>query len=532
MTSPQTLIAIDLSAACRACRAPVPLNALVKEVACTQCRTPLAIDAATWQLLLEEPAREGPGLAEGALRSGALPTTLGVFQRAYRRVPPACGACGTSVSGDRFDGTCGGCGAPIASRPLPAGMSVTGVSALVLEDPGAFARRPARTEPAELHCPSCGAGLRFDGSTRQIACGHCRASVVVPDELWSIFWPTPIVRTWWLACEARANAAPPAKRETLEWQEVLAAGVDPAGNVYLVAEDSKRWGTWFVASLDAGRALRWVRPLPFTPEFDDTLNRNVLLGWFPSGHLAIGCRGKRPLHVLQGTDGAPVATVGTPTLGPQFSLAGATSFAVDLDGTILVVDGGNLVRWSSRGERLSLWQGRSEQALDLGTQAKLEFPIVHVAPDGTIYATSLRHSRTLVALGRAGETRAKAGPIAFVGQYHGLWSDQRGHVYLSEWARTIRYAPGLVSREPWIEPPTKRGEMTSALDEGTRLQPTVSSPARVREENLACVAPDGTAWVFGRCGLLRCVSPDGRIAYVSPASQKDAEGALTDGVDV
>jgi hypothetical protein len=205
---------IELSVDCRACNVSVPVNGVVPVVRCYHCgednrledRWPKIVD----RELLAEVWRWDEGRVEPkrVVFLGGEPA----YRLGFGKRLPRCEACQgppldlaallTDPDGECF---CPGCGQSVrvrAAEPLSRGLepcawALVGETALDAEARAV----QARDRPVLFACMGCGAGLKVDGSSRSVTCGHCDAANYLPDGLWHQVNPVPRPRPFFLVCD-------------------------------------------------------------------------------------------------------------------------------------------------------------------------------------------------------------------------------------------------------------------------------------------------------------------------------------------
>lgn len=498
-------LAVDLSLRCRACASPIPVNGVVEDVTCMRCAARVVLPAEVWPLLL------GPGT------SGAVTTPAGLFQVSVRPGAPTC-SCGGPLS---ESGVCDACGARVTVRAP--GVTLPGVVALIGEAP------PPRkaSEPAELRCASCGVGLRFDGSARQVTCGHCGHTTVAPDQLWHSFWPAPVVRTWWLRTLGTGHSEQP-----IEWVNAHCATCDDAGNVYALVSDSEV--DWRLVSWDPSFRLRWSRPAPISWTYSQAANALFLSAFSAQGMLALWTQGLRPVHLLDCRDGTLVRVLGGGDTSTPFSVADARSVCVDADGSIVVLAQGVLRRHLPDGRQVDLWPGVTTHAIAdephaQGCYATVGFDRGLFAlswESKTLWWSSWREEPRLRRFGADGKVTIQGPELFLPTQYRTISADKHGVVYgrwdLSAWSRVYRYQPTLDRFSLLVRSDTD-AEATSATFDNDHREAT--TPTCVIGAPKLAVAPDGDLWLLGPAGCAWRIGPDGAFVLVSTAARSAQQSA-------
>lgn len=548
-----TAVELQISFKCGACGVVVPVNGIASEIVCWSCDRHASLDAAAWHLLLSEPLREARALAPGVERSAMLVSESTTFQRVFRVSDPACHECRSPIAHadlvsvfahhGRGSSTahCPKCNHGIPLRPAPPELTAAGVIALAAES----ASQGRAREPVALTCTACGGGLRVDGSTRVVPCVHCNAQQYLPNDLFLSLRTAP-VRAFSLlfgepaAGVAVAPAAAPARATWLRMGDVVA---DPSHNLYcwglaappappadpaarramlaqMMAGGGPAFALWCMAP---DLTLRWRREgLPFD-------GVRTKLAFAPSGHIIIADH--RHTEVVQCTDGATVAKLsGAPGEGGRLIVGERGHFAVDMDGTIVVLDARNdcLHRYDPTGHPIAIWG--AGPAVDHSRLAEKEIngPWVH-----EIGKHPVRIHHALPALGGNGLLYFQSN-LAFGGLCHVAAFDRSGArrdvAKCKVEGVNLERRPVIDGRGAIYIVDDQDGPCVLRLHAG-QATPWLGSRARggpLGSEHFMAGSPDGSLFLLGHGGKLRHVSPEGRVVFISEASIANDEGRTAD----
>ncbi|HEY3352394.1 MAG TPA: hypothetical protein VGQ83_04030 [Polyangia bacterium] len=358
---PHTGIALEIKATCSACNGALAVNGLFKQVLCPACHASRDLDAAAWEVVLEDVLKEAPLLAPDEGRtSQIMASAAGAFDLKYGHQNPRCQGCKTPLPVEELPAFaargfafCTGCGARVAVRPAPADVTplVPAGAILVGEEAaqvgggpagaGGLAPAPA-SQPINFACPSCAASLPVDGTSRSVTCRYCGNHAYLPDPVWLRLHPVKGASRWYVWMDVAERP--------FEWSDVDDVVADGFGNLYVVGEPGDCCSSSRVFSLDPQLRLRWVRQ-------DLECNDDTRLALTPTGHLLVANPQKRPLLALSCVDGATAGKVGGTGAPGVLDYEAAKSFAVDTDGTILVVGHDCLRRFAADGREVEPWPG-------------------------------------------------------------------------------------------------------------------------------------------------------------------------------
>jgi hypothetical protein len=525
-----TVLDLEVSLACVACNASIPVNAYVGAVACHQCERRVALDATTWRLVLDEPLREAGALSPGVERTATLNTDAGVIRRVYRAGDPACVRCAGPVPSDRFfaavaapgsRAVCPRCQSPQPLRAAAAApeLGAAGVVAIACESEEQLAGTRPRREPVALACTSCGGGLSVDGSSRVVTCPFCKREQYLPNELLASLRSVP-VRRWSLLLRAGAAAAQP-KATRAKWGAVTDVLLDGRGSVFVSRMPESGQGAGILCmSLDM--TLRWSREGLGFHSYD------ARLALTPTGHLLVW-DDRGTACVLQPSDGATVFEFsGAQGAGMRLETRGAYGLAIAPDGTIVVLANGYLLRTDAYGNPISLWGSGSREPRAGGDSPSFltlrnkphrvdSFMKLGGGWDGGLHLTaSVAYDDALqdATFSRDGRrVRVARCPIAFNPGIldDAAMTDARGATYF-----VVQERPGTGGEHSvhcaW--PDGRAGEWLVPRSRGGLLG----------AEKVFSVGPDGTIVALGRESQMRVFGPDRRVLFLSHAAEQHDAG--------
>lgn len=227
---------IQLSITCRACRQPLPVNALSRTAWCANCGNSTALDEDFWTTVF------GPDeLAEALELEPGSGTQKSVFmggaetQIAYGRRLPRCQSCQSELDPNVFQAAadygamqCGGCGEHIRARHADDLVRALVPQALYVLNEGPTAtdarEEMGATQAVTFACTQCGASLQADGSSRSVQCIYCQANNYLPDGLWFRLHPPSTVRTFFVVAEIGADQRMMAQLADEDRAEEIAKG--------------------------------------------------------------------------------------------------------------------------------------------------------------------------------------------------------------------------------------------------------------------------------------------------------------------
>jgi hypothetical protein len=528
----KTGMCLEIKVKCESCGNPLPVNALAAQILCTSCNQPRTLDPDAWSAILEDALKSAPQLDLGEGQNvGIMASAAGSVDLMYGHQNPRCQKCKTDVPTEDLEGLaargfgfCTKCGARLSFRHPPEGITplVPPGAVLACEDvdqiagPAGDLRAKEAVKPVNFPCPSCGASLPVDGSSRGVTCKFCNNDSFLPDALWQRFHPVKTVGRWWIWFDAADRP--------FEWDGFKDLIADGQGNLYCIGEPGGASDN-VLFSLDPQLKVRWVRKdLTF-----DSFSHDVHLALAPTGHLLVGDKSKRALLVISGADGSTVGKVGgTAQSGtPGFlEFEGADGLAVDTDGTIIVLRKNCFRRFGPDGREVEPWPGvrpprpapedRYTSVEELRNQPvhfRTEYTEMTMGWDGCLY---LESSQTVAKLDRQGRVVYKA--ALQINQIEGHpraptngWLNVLGKLSSDE-LKPLGLEEAYVLL---IVSPDGRQQRRFLLDQG------MGGPLG-GQDHLA-VTPEGFVWLFDSYGEARLIGPDGVPRFVTDKAHADDE---------
>lgn len=520
-----TSIALEISTACSRCQAPLPLNGASESVLCDKCQTPNATSVDLWSSILGDALGEAVAMEPDTAHTSTIMTggqTLKVLAgkqdaRCKCKAPfdPAAFERG-AAAGKLF---CTSCGAASAVRRAPEWMKQIHAATTYLVGETLAASRAKAVAPSELrfHCYHCGAPLPIDGSSRSVSCDHCRAAVMVPDDIWLRLHPARTVDRWYavLALDlSSAKGALPASVD--DFCDVCA---EPGGHVIIAyhAEDNGSAGhPARVALLQPTGALTWIQD---GIEFSD----EARLYTSPvDGTCFLVDRENLFVRAIDPKTGDPIRTFKSPDddENPQtLDMHDIRTFAIDWDGSFLTYDR-SLRRYAPDGRRVPTWpgmgvgQGESDDQFEWNEWPRrnpVRLPsqtIIGVGWDGAVYFVS---DKGVAKYTRDGQL---VGVLAFPSD---VVNDVDGFTVARDGTMMVLFEhKAKIGDDHWnhVMRVSSNGQMSLAF--GPHVQ---GSPLIGRCVDRIKGYADGTLILAGGVESLRVIAPDGHVAWMTNATR-------------
>jgi len=511
-------IDLELSLQCSACGGVVPINGFVAEVSCSACERRTPLDDVAWQRLFDEPLRTRGSSPPSVEHAATFQTESGVFRRVHRFGALACSGCHAALdaamllphatspvaSGVR----CPGCHANVGVRPPPPALAAAGVVALIGESDVHRAHAPV-----PLACTKCGGSLSVDGSSRVVTCTYCQATQYLPSELFLQLRAVPVTR-WSLLF--REGAAPRAAAAQLaSWQQVIDVVADASGNVYAWGMVDGTGALW---SMGPDMALRWRREGLRT---DFTRVGLTQIALTPSGHVLVW-DGKGADAVACADGVTAFRYSGQPGEGQRLETHGARALAVDVDASIVFIsEDQRLLRTHWHGEPIATWgegarvnmstADSGPAVFELGDQPlRVRYGLLAASWSGHVCIQStIEHEQQchVACYDRAGKRVFSGKCPRSIFTNHRPLVDAGGNVYVAD-TNVLEGSPAVTVYR--IDPSGRSVAWLGPRERGGLLG---------QEELMACT-PNGTLFMVGQEGAMRRFGPDGRVQFVSPASEK------------
>lgn len=535
-----TSIAIEISTACTRCRAPLPLNGASESVLCDKCQTPNETTADLWSSVLGEAVDTALALAKDEGKTSTILTAGRTISLMVGHQDARCTSCKAPFDPDAFERGaasgklfCTSCGKQAAVRRAPDWMRSIhpAASFLVGETMAATVARGVDPKDLRFHCYHCGAPLPLDGSARSVSCAHCRASVMVPDDIWLRLHPARVVDRWYLVLALDLTNAKGTLPEDVD--EFCDVCTEPGGNViiaYLANERGYAGHASRIALLQPSGALAWIQD---GIEFSDEAR---LVTSPADGTCLLVDKENKFARVIDPRTGDPLRTFG-PLEGDDgpstpMNVDDVRSIAIDWDGSYIVsrdwsdfADG--IRRFAPDGRRVPTWPGMHLGEGEKGERIEWpKWPRKHpvrppldarvvVGWDGAVYFGDehgvAKYTREGMLVGVvtfpekliydfAGFTVARDGTITILGDHGEEIGD-------SHWPHLYRVSPS--------------GHFAVAAG------PAVSeAPFLGRYADRIKGAPDGMLVIAGDVDDLRVLAADGRVLWMTNATRRSDESSI------
>jgi hypothetical protein len=197
---------------CSHCGQPVPIIGPPKEqTECPHCMDQFDTRK-MWAELLEDFESEVGNTRGKSLKTGGLG---GGYTAETRFSLPACNECDepyaktTLGASDAQTFTCGKCGAPAGSAPVPKWLRDMVPNARQFYRGGAWAGHQGHAasledtaKPVSMSCPECNGALKATAASKRImTCQYCSAEVYLPDAIWRRLHPVRKMQEWFVRLE-------------------------------------------------------------------------------------------------------------------------------------------------------------------------------------------------------------------------------------------------------------------------------------------------------------------------------------------
>jgi len=527
-----TSIVLEVSTECRRCRAPLPLNGLSESVLCDKCQTPNPTPAQFWSSILGDPIGEAVGFSAGEARPVKIMMAGTSISVLAGKLDARC-ACKTPFDPDAFERGaaagklfCTSCGKQVAVRRVPDWAKTLHPAATYLVGETLAAPAAHGVDPKDLrfHCYHCGAPLPIDGAARSVPCGHCNASVMVPDDIWLRLHPARTVDRFYLVLALDlANARGMLPEDVDEFCDVC---TEPGGNVivaYHTRDNGEAGHPARLALLQPSGALSWIQD---GIEFSD----ETRLYTSPAdGTCVLVDKENKFVRVVDPRTGDPLRTFAEPETdagSAPMSVEDVRSFAVDWDGSFLVFrdwsdlsDG--IRRFAPDGRRVPTWPGMRIGEGEKGDRIDPKsWPRKHpirpplgahlgVGWDGAVYFV---HDSGVAKYTREGMLVGTL-PIP-----EGLLTSLRGFTVARDGTMTILAEHAQkVGDSHWshLFHVSPMGQISVALGPHVGDAPMIGSYAKLIKG-----APDGTLIVASNVDNLRVFKPNLELAWMTNATRR------------
>ena len=531
-----TSIAIEISTQCTRCRAALPLDGASESALCDKCQTPNETPPALWTSLLGDAVGTALGLGKDEAKPSTILTGGRSFSLLVGKQDARC-VCKAPFDPDAFargatSGKlfCTSCGKQSSVRLAPEWMKSIHPAAayLVGETMAAAVARAVAPSELRFHCYHCGGPLPLDGSTRSVACAHCSATVMVPDDIWLRLHPARTVDRWYLVLALDlANAKGVLPEDVNDFCDVCP---EPSGNVIVAwrgYDDGDAGHPARIALVQRSGALAWIQD---GIEFSDSAR--LVTSPLDGSCLLVDREGKFA-RVIDPRTGDPIRTFGPlegdDGPGTPLNVADVRSIAIDWDGSYLVFrdwsdlsDG--IRRFGPDGRRVPTWPGT--RLGDGEKSSRIEWPKwprqhpvrppldarIVVGWDGAVYFADAhgvaKYTREGMLVGVVifpegliydfeGYTVARDGTITILGEH-------RDEIGGSHWEHVFRVSPA--------------GQLSVVLGPAVPGSPPIG-----HYTNRIASGPDGAIILAGALDNLRVLGADGSVLWMTNATRRSDE---------
>lgn len=199
--------AFTLRTECPRCGAHLPANGPVAEVECGECAERVPVPPQLLRDMVDAFEEQWPTPRAGES------VTLGdlTWRWTWEAAPgPHCVVCEAPIAAEGGDvAPCSACGAdtPVAAVPTAMRDATPTARRVYGADPAGLEHEVV-TAPVAMGCPQCGASLSITSAAQRITrCGHCEASVQLPDSVWRQLHPARTVRAWVVRFDGESRPA-------------------------------------------------------------------------------------------------------------------------------------------------------------------------------------------------------------------------------------------------------------------------------------------------------------------------------------
>ena len=309
-----------------------------------------------WRTTLDVAVLDGPDLIDGEKAVRELDTQYIL----YGRTPVLCGSCAqpfdpAAVASSLGAGKCfcPNCGTPMPIRATPDDLAIAlpAITHIIGEQaPRSVSAMNAVLQGLVVTCPQCAATLPVEQPTRTSTCRYCKASVILPAELWNRIQgvsnePHPIY-LWHEPSQRSRTVA-----RAFSWERLTSAVIDRTCNLYLLVQRDSS-GRFDLASLSPTFETRWVHGRV-------AADGDSKLAIAPDGAVLLWNRASSRATRFSTIDGAEINIIG----GDQadgadrhsLDLRHCDDLVVDSNGTIIYLKHERVVRCAADGTGIELW---------------------------------------------------------------------------------------------------------------------------------------------------------------------------------
>lgn len=310
-------VTVTLRTRCANCQAPLPVDGLWNVVPCGSCNHNNPVTPETWALVLQTVADEPEPDAPRSVTRPLAGVLWEIGWKARKKVPQE-------------------------RRTLPPSVFAEGVFDWpTVADEG----EPAHAEVVEAiahRCPSCSAPVNVDGGSRNVTCGGCDTSFLLPDAVWMRLHPPRDARPFVVVLPDESSG------QAFQWFGLMDVARLPDGDLVLMAQGED--GA-MVVRLDAELRPRWRR--------HGLGLEDGVISVAPDGRILVMDPQRHSLAVLSSEDGSTIGKLGGKepegATVHHLDVHEANDVCVCTDGSILVCVADRFARYDAEGKGMPTW---------------------------------------------------------------------------------------------------------------------------------------------------------------------------------
>lgn len=517
------------------------LNAMVEDILCPSCNNTNNFSLERWQNLLEDAFEKINEFKPGEGQPSTVMSGEYTYSLLYGKQEPRCQKCKQNIDTSKieeYEGqnhiACTKCSNSIYIRkPIDA---ITGIfpqiKFLIGEDEDLISvnktgvKPPESARPVLFICPSCAGNLEIDGTDRMVTCKYCNSQIYLPDDLWFRLHPAEWVSRWYILVDEK-----PPEGKIPGWYYLSDVTIDEEGNLYAATatDGDNDFSVW---SISPSLKTRWIK-------YDLKYNHETAgLTITHDGNLYLWDKRKHSLLKLSSATGEIIEKIqgrpATPDNPNAFNLKGCSTLISDFDGTILALINNTVVRYSSDGRRVNIWNGKKFGIFSSGIGKRIpeddseyapyvkeigsfpqrvdsDFTKLNMGWDGYLYMIDKSSSDGEVAKYNKDGTQIWSKYIPLQYKDCKACADSNGNVYIL--GKTNDSNTNLIMYN------SSKGNFETLLRD-------IKEGGVLNDEDLLAVAPKGTIYIMKFYDKLKVFSPDLKMIFRSKQCDEDDNEVL------